>query len=747
MSIDQTYKDYLSRQHIMSKLRQGSFDADILYDELTELFEARDYSTPVVSDGLDTISRLDHSSASTLKNTFDVIQQDLQVLFAEMLKLGQATAEDVERWKIETDWLDRRLIDLQDRVENLLLLSQETDGGYHSILADNFDNLFYIDQDITTASIDIAQTSVQIAEDASITKRVFLDNVSPTRDIKFHIYNNQNFLGRQDASGTNISDPFRQDTRAWWTTVYTNAPKPVACELTIKLGDIAFDLTKISINIHAAIAGSDLHITPLLSTDGETFTQLPIAYPLVSSKDKANFIFPKTSARFLKLLLVKDGPDDVGTGSQFIYHFGFKQISLFQETFGDASESTTPFILISKPRYAIGADQLARDFKKCTLEACEDVPENTEIKYFIAASNDSQVPLDETLRWIPIDPINRETTESPQVLTLGDFDEFIYGDDEDLVISYDVDGTTYKNPNDAFDLASLLGDDIITEEIVATEQRYELTGANNALLSLQLKEADTGSGTGVGFELDLDNLLIFRNIGEQGIDYNLETSHVRDCLRGWKFIDPWYETTIQVTNPNGMTIDVGKERILIDGKAYINKVGPSILTGRGDSQNGVHVVRVHKDNWVNVVLGADSVPDLKRLDPLYPFNHKLLIEGYGYGSNIQEHDKLYRGADIFAESLMKQVSVFDFYQNVSAINYRIFALDKDAPNTHTGNNLPTRVFLVKFDNGTTDFLNERFLLKLTKYNTLYKYLRLKAELRTEDDSVTPVLMGYKIKIG
>ena len=96
---------------------------------------------------------------------------------------------------------------------------------------------------------------------------------------------------------------------------------------------------------------------------------------------------------------------------------------------------------------------------------------------------------------------------------------------------------------------------------------------------------------------------------------------------------------------------------------------------------------------------------------------------------------------------MTKLSMFDFTNNAPENGYRFFALDYDAPNTHTGGNSPTRVIVIKTDKIFADIENEKFYIKFNLINQRYKYLRLKAILSTTDTSVSPSLDSYLIKLG
>ena len=136
-------------------------------------------------------------------------------------------------------------------------------------------------------------------------------------------------------------------------------------------------------------------------------------------------------------------------------------------------------------------------------------------------------------------------------------------------------------------------------------------------------------------------------------------------------------------------------------------------------------------------------------DSLYPYNHRLLIEGYSYGDGwVNTDDQVYQGVGLFFERRMKKIDLFDFSNNLVVENkYKYFALDRDVANTHTGGNSATRVFVVKVDANNPDFINEYFILRFKLVNQRYSYLRLRADLLTNDTLNCPVMGPYKVKFG
>lgn len=754
MAIENTYRQLLINSYIKDQLSRGvDIDAETVEQELEDLLENMDLTAPqFVSEDFHVASK-EASSVSKHVETFSSIKQDLRVLFKEAIKLTSTSRDSFERWKLETSSIEKKLIDLDDRIENLLILTQDTEG-YHSIIVENFTDTFNVDLSETSASINLDSASVQMNPTTGTFSRIFLEGIDPGTDLSFKVRSTIDFVNRTDAVNSELSNIFKQDSRSWWTSIGMRKPNPVTCELTIKLGETPVEISKIFIDLHDSLESSPMVITPLYSVDNQTYNQIPSNTFTMEVRGSTDFTFSTVEAKWIKFILVKEGPDSGNQNNIFSYQFGFKEIAIYEQGFSSTSLGDVTQKVISRPRYQLGFDGLAQQFEKLTLETCERIETDTDIKYFVTTSNDPLVPLSALTRWIPVSPLNRASPEYPQLITVGEANETIIGINEDMQISYA--GTSieaaFRNPAESFHLLSQdpSSGEIIDETISVaspTAIRYRFANSEDRLLNYQIKLDDSGSGTGLGIEINETTMLLFRNVGAKGLNPTVQSSFVRGVQRGWKYEDPYYISVIEILNPDGMSIDVGDKPIWIDDIKYTHRIDGTILTGKTTTSTGVHTVKVHKSNWKSVISGAADLPTLRGLDTLYPYNHKLLIEGYDYGSSFSTSDKIYLGADIFAETLMRKISIFDLMRNVSKDNYKVYSLDKDAPNTHTGDNNPTKVFVIKVDEESSDFQNERFVLRFTQINQLQKYLRIRADFTTENEKITPSLHSYKIKLG
>ena len=767
MAIEDTYKEVFIADAVSEQLRAGeNISASDLIEDLDDSLSEKDLTIPqfVASDFR--LERKEESSAAKNNTTLSTLRQDIRVLYKNLIELTKVSIGAYERWGLESKLLEKQLIDMEDRIRNLLLMTQDTEG-YHSILIDNFTDLSKTDTDFTTAKVDIAANNVGLGPSEDTFERVFLNDLDLSVDVFFKLRTTAGFLSRQDQIGSDLTDIFSQQSKTWWTNINMSKSGPVTCELTVRLDpkeDIS--LNKIVIELHDSVESSPITITPLYSIDNVTFIQLPSNTFTLETKSIANFEFEEIQAQYIKFILNKRGPDQSSSKDSFSYQFGFKSIAFYSHSF----DSDTTQYFVSIPLSVLDHNGDVRNFEKVTLETCEKLETDTNILYYMTFSNDSEVPLGSNFKedadWFPITPINRVDPISPPILDIGDINEISIGDDETVQVSYDgradpITDSDFINPAQEFHLLSQDTDEsILDDTVTANSPRYVFVNTNDRILNYQIKTTDyTGSGSGSALDVNEEKITIFRNVGTKGVDYTSTTSTVRDIEKGWGFSDPYYICIIEVQNPDGMAIDVGNQPIIIDGAIYTSKIGNSILTGKTAASDGIHRIKVHKNNWMDVPSGTMSgaptdLEELKALDLLYPYNHKLIIEGYNYSPSYSATDEqIYVGADVFAELIMKKVSSFDLLYNTTVNNYELYAIDLDAPNTHNGTggnpnvNDATKVFLLKVDEGNPDIQNEAFMIRFKQINLLQKYLRLRADFVTSNDEISPGLTSYKIKLG
>ncbi len=732
MGIAKTQSEQILEKIIKDMLISGTNptieEIEQAFDELTEdevlgepFFEADDF----------VVARKEQSSALKFNNQNTTIHGDLVTAYKTMLEITDKSVLGFTRWNAKTEGLESRLIDLENRIDNLLLIAHDT-SGYFDAVGDHFTNTLNVDLTLSDGiKVDLENDEVKLSDSSSgATSRVFLNLISS--DVTFNLVTGIGQGFHSQVVNTSPHYAFTDQERFWKTNAYLpTGTSAVTAELTVRLGD-AKTFTRLAFHLHASQNNSATTVTPMYSSDGINYFEIPSVQTSRSITSYGEFTFSPITATHLKIYFEKLG-HDVVVDNYYLYEFGAQEISLFNASYSsDPDEVGT---LISKEFSILDEQEALREFTKASLEVCEEKPESTSIRYFVAAGSAPGFTPD----WKPISPLNTSDTNYASVVDFATVPsyEWTTTTSYNRLGTIDADtGVNTINPSIEYEIIQRNGSTDEVELVTATSdsRRYIFTNSNQRILGLQVH---------TDINLPQTEINIWRNVGTKGQALD---QFVRGIHKGWEYVEPFYETTVLINNTDGISIDVGEKPIYIDYIAYTGVVSSQVLT------QGIHRVRVHKDNWKLVTPSLNTLSALQAADPLYPFNHKLLIEGYGYGTSWPETlAKVYAGVDRFAGYLCKEVSLFDFLHVNPASDLTRFTVDKDIPGVSeledTTDAPLSWVFVVNVDESKGDFSEEQFLLELKLRDTEYKYLRFKAELQTEDAEVTPVLDAYRIKLG
>lgn len=743
MNTSVLYSQIITENIIKKFLEQGLVPTlEQIEEEFDKVIAEQDLSGSNFTTKEFSVTRKETASATKFNNTSKELEQDLNVLYRSLYLNSERSVELFNRWQNKSSGLENRLKALETRVGRLLTLSADT-SGYFDIVGDKFTDTKLIDLDKSSnVFINLAQNVVVLDKPSGATNpdRIFLNNLRSDQVI-FNVLTRSNIISVTDIEGTSPRFAFRDQEQYWKTYIRTNQRvSPVTTELLLKL-DEAISISRIDILLHSSQNNSVTRATPLFSIDGINFTRVPAINTVSEGLDKITFQFPETELKFLKIILEKNSYDYVDAGL-FVYEFGAKEIALFEESFltGDSYIGT----LVSKPLSITKPDGTLVKFNKLALEACEGISSETHLNYFIAAgqevagsprwittsgifNNFEDNNGNDMRQWHPISPSGRDEATYPKVLDLATLST---NERTGIGISFDRDGTLVSPAAD-FTRLELMSGTLSYASRTATDQRYVFSNSAQRLLDLQVN---------TDVALDLDSLVLWRNVGQKGIAPGDTAYLVRNTQVGWEYIAPYYYTTVLIKGSSGLTINVGNRPINIDNVNYTDVIGSEILSP------GIHKIKIHQDYWNAVDPGLNTLAELKAADLLYPFNQKLLIEGYEYGTSyLSTEEQIYQGVDRFASFACQKVSIFDMMNNVSSSDYSKYAIDTDISGTVPGD--ISRCFIVNCNPAIADFSNESFVLEFNLTDQLFSFIALKTEFRTDNSKLTPVLDEYKIKLG
>jgi hypothetical protein len=652
---------------------------------------------------VDLPQRWEDSSASDHNSVVTALKDDIDVILRALMDCTDLGITLVDEWNSRSKSLDVRLEKLKSRIESLLLLKSDA-AGFVSFVEDGFFSLEYVSSD-TTANVDTNTGEVSLAVDRSEGEGKYkgtqIDLSSASVSWSLIESNNVRFSTRP--AGSSINNIVSDKKTRWGLEANAIQPnkfktanresKPVLGELKVKLVNKE-EISRIVLIASDATAGSSSVISAQYSVDGYTWENVVSESPIQSGTGNFIWRFPKTELQWIKFVISKSSPDQsltIGT----VYDFGFERIKLYSEVF---TVTTDGVDLVSELRTpTLGGQDVV--FGRASLEVCDEVPDKTSIVYYIRAYDGLAYT-----NWVPISPLSKVVDGIPAII---DFSAPTGLDSTSLTTVFDS-----SIDSDALNILRVDG---------ASSLSYRFGGPDDAVTNFYVPLSDNY----------ITDIALLRNIGYAAAKYPTVTSgdvKVGDIECGWGLDgDSIYYCAFKVKNPNGITIDFGHTQALIDQKS---------ISGTVNISPGWHTFRTDRANW-GPLTGTVPTSDveLKSIDPLYPYNHKYLIEGYTYPT-AWTGEKIYLGVDEYGQYNCSRIGRHNFVS--SELDLSIYSMDVISG--------PKTIFLLKFDSSRPNHENERVKLFYTRRFDSYEGIQFKAVLKTEDFEKTPILSYYRIRV-
>jgi hypothetical protein len=643
------------------------------------------------------------SSASLIKNIVDAFSDDVSVITREIYSIADNSSRYHERWISELERLRVKSKKLENRIDALLLLANNT-AGYYASIVDPLSDLNYVDTENTTALVDTIANNVFIkrgTENSGSLTQVNTNSIT-YKDISFSpISRRGNTFYTEMSTNNSVVQILKNQNTTWVGKISCSTKGPMTAELKIHLSNEQKEISRIVIDSNTP-HGHRTTVTALYSVDSHNWNIVPSKQATQYLYDSIAWNFSKRSARWVKFIFYKTSHDS----GFYEYIYSLRSIRFYKDAYYEDNGN----LFYSIPMSVLKTDDTLYSFAKAQLDVCEVLPTNTNIKYSLAASKDNST----WTSWYSINPSTREDVNYPKIVAFSgiDWKDNTSSDITELNSSYE------KNV-----LVSTFDDSDIE-----TYRLRPSCAVVNSKISISSEE---------DLEPVANSVVVWRNTLDRSTFP--DTTTVRDVVRGWSLNGQTYGCYFEILNPNGRLIDFGARECVLDG----NNVSGVVNLGMG-----VHKFQTAAENWFDISSSIESISVgseeiLKSVDPLYPYNHKLLVEGFPYLLGF-EGTKVYLGADRVAESYMKRVSLFDLENNI--FDYDSFAI-RDISNAE---NNPIIGIVVRYNQENVDFVNELFLVKWRSGGdnaSLYKYIKLQAELLTDDSETSPSFSSYRIKLG
>ncbi len=718
MTLEQTYKEYILEKLLKTYLEDGEIPtSDTLEDDLEEYQEVHLDLTLPKSKYIDfSVERGDNSSAGSIQEIAEVVSSDVGVVTRELYSVVQQSNLFYERWSYEIQRLTAKAKKLEREIDSLLLLTNNT-AGYFAAVGDVFSDMNLIDTENTTAAVNLHEASVILNSGTSTfssTKQIDTTGVSET-DVSFSVLSKRPGTTYAPPNEANaLQNIFKTVSSSWVGKVSSKVSGEMICELKAYLSkDKDLEVSKIVLEYTGSDTTSRSTITAQYSVDGYTWHLVPTTEATKAITRHLSWKFSLTNLRWIKFIIRKPNSDN----GEYNYDFSIRSIKLY----GNIYAQDRGNVFISNSLYAIDSQENPVGFSMVQLDVCEDLPgdKNTDILYYVSASKDETTWTD----WLPILPAERNEIKYPKVINFSgiDWKDNTVFEDTTVLSSLITGAPTQMKLTGTFDASGVVGYRFKNSQF----------GAINTQIALSANEDPDSVAR---------SAVLWRNIRYKTTYPDLYT--VRNTPRGWGLAGQVYSCYFEIVNSEGRLFNFGDRKCIIDDQEVVGVV---------TIPAGIHKFSTDADNWFDIssaitALGTSTViineETLRSLDPLYPYNHKLLIEGFPYKTGFVG-EKIYLGTDTSAEFYAKKISLFDLENNINTLGY--FAVRSIGSSTS-----PSIAAIVRYNPNNSDYVNELCILKWRSGETeanLNKYIKLKAELETDSSSYSPSFSSYRLKLG
>jgi len=691
--IKQTYLKFLKEKIIKDYLIEGIIPtASEVESRLDEVEKGNPgFSEPFTVESQYFVKEFENSSAKKINETFSTIYQDLSVLYMALIDQASLVTDAFDSINNELNLISKKTAELEEKASSLLFFAADSAGNL-DFVSDYFQVKDKINLAKTTCLVDTSSARVTLP--VNNFSRINLGLVSA--DVQFSVITRAEYIADSLAPGSDLLNAFSDLDKIWLQRVsMRRGTGSVTVELILRVPQGATEVNRIMFTPASSDEGNITTVTVQYSQDGLNWSNT-VGENSARLIGQPSISFQSVKASYWKFIFNKAGYDEYRKDT-YIYEFGMKSIQLYGVQYSD-KQLQSYGTLVTRPLIS----ESGVEFNKANLSVCEVIPKGANIEYFIAGLSDQELQeynsnqlLFENLAFIPLDPQERKNKVN---LSYVDFAK--------------------TNPETGFNLAIQKNNliEFKNKTIYDAALEYQLPAS---IIKSQIK--------------------ILRNIGD-----NTEAQQVLGLDKGWVFDHPYYRTNFYIEAEAGFEFNFGNTEAIIDGQK---------VTGRIVVASGYHTFVTHRDNWRKVnftEIQNDSVAD-----PLYPFNHKYLIEGiknFLYNNDLSltyegksyldiiDPDGSYRGVSLYWSETLSNISFFEFSANTDIENYSVYCLAKDFDGVE-------RV-LVKQSSEQGLMIHENFAIITKSVNgDLKKALILKADFYSDDSKLTPILDEYVIKLG
>jgi hypothetical protein len=589
-----------------------------------------------------------------------------------------------------------KLKSLQNKIDTIkknvekVLFESKNTDTHEELFYEKFSSKDMVDIKNSTIDANLALGEVSLQSK----EQYGIDLATSAVDIRLLAEVNPRISNSVDVGEMGIENIVKGSNKVWMHQISASeALSSVYVDIIIRVPSSEVEVNKIVFDPYSVDLRTQVNLEIYYSNDGLNWL-IPDGENKKRLQNLTSLSFKGLKSEYWKIRLTKFGNDGFFSDS-YVYNFGLRSVSFYGKKYNKISRNDLGYFY-SKPIV------FKNNIKIASVKICDSKPSESSIKYSLAPVYESE-----------LEDINN------QIKSILDLTYYpLNFADKDLVV---------------FDFLNVSSFPVINNLNLKESLSYKDKAQYDFCLDTVLPSGYSKSQT-----------TLLRN----GLDQNSQLSLGLENLKtqtGWAFDGSYYSTYLLVEDEDGILIDTGSTEIFINNKKVNGKVGIA---------KGLNFIVTHRDNWKSIDLSSLPVASTQSVDPLYPYNHKYLIEGIGqtlYGRSLSQV--------IDDTTLLKIIDKSGIYssnpRNCWAIKMREFNFDtfvSKAKNeldvfSYKIDNTNQERIIVKSDPDIGLINNETFSI-ITKLHSAenIKGLIFKAILETTNNNVSPILTEYLVKI-
>lgn len=273
--------------------------------------------------------------------------------------------------------INNSLMDIESRLDNLLLLTGSTDLFVYGV-EENFVDHSLVDFNLSTASIE--NGFITIGRDGF--------GLIPSSDLqfKFNTVADKGYLTSQVSSSVNSLGT--DDGNVWNYLVYTNYPTGRVNLILDTILDEPQFVSEIRFTTSSLSLNSNMRVTVLYSFDEITYKSVQ-PFEMTIEQEENVFSIGLDNVKSIRLLLSKDSYDDTtAIPNQYVYIFSLDSIKLYSQSYAVDAQS----VFYAGPYSIYDESGDAVNFTKATCDVCVAQGDESGVSAYLSIDGESYSP-------------------------------------------------------------------------------------------------------------------------------------------------------------------------------------------------------------------------------------------------------------------------------------------------------------------------------------------------------------------